>query len=63
MSVDERTVVDAASMVTAGITHKSAVEIRYTLRQAADAVRAGESELAENMIHRALAEIETYIGD
>lgn len=37
--------------------------MRYMLRQAADAVRASEIDLAENMIHKALQELERYTGD
>jgi hypothetical protein len=37
--------------------------IRYLLRQTSDALRADEKELAENMIHRALGELERYTGE
>jgi len=37
--------------------------IRYLLRQTSDALRAGEIELAENMVHRAQSELERYTGD
>lgn len=47
----------------AKMTNDSIVAMRYTLRQAADALRADERDLAENMIHKALAELETYTDD
>jgi hypothetical protein len=47
----------------AKMTGESVVAMRYTLRQAADALRAGERDLAENMIHKALAELENYTND
>jgi ribosome recycling factor len=45
------------------ISAESIIAIRYTLRQAADAVRANEKEMSENMIHKALEELEKYTGD
>lgn len=46
-----------------GIDGETVVAMRYMLRQAADAVRAAEIDLAENMIHKTLQELERYTGD
>jgi ribosomal protein S20 len=42
---------------------ESASAIRYLLRQTSDAIRAGEIDLAENMVHRAQSELERYTGE
>lgn len=61
--VEEVTETCCGSCGCAKVTGESIVAMRYTLRQAADAIRAGEREIAENMIHKAIAELENYTDD
>ena len=42
---------------------EAVASIRYLLRQTSDAIRAGEIDLAENMVHRAQSELERYTGE
>jgi hypothetical protein len=43
--------------------NETVIALKYMVRQAGDAVRAGEIDLAENMIHKALQELERCTGD